>query len=140
MTRVAAAMRRPGLLAALLVSVSLAGLGLWAWLGPDTVDSISTAGLLALLGLLIFPWVTLGTMVYERKTRGNPDRSPTAPTRSPEIVVPPAAPGPEFVRAFPIARADSEQQPVLPRDIAPPGGRRPERAKTPAPRAGSSTA
>lgn len=134
-------MRRPGLLAALLVSVSLAGLGLWAWIGPDTVDSVSTAGLLALLGLLVFPWATLGTMVYERRARGSAERAPTvlAPAPTHAVIAPPAAPA--FVRAASIAPDDaSEPQPVLPRDIGPPGGRRPERTKAPAHRAGSSTA
>lgn len=136
-------MRRPGLLAALLVSVSLAGLGLWAWIGPDTVDSVSTTGLLALLGLLVFPWATLGTMVYERRTRGSVERTPQAPSPAPTFTAVAPPPAPAFVRAAPMAPDDaSEPQPVLPRDIGPPGGggRRPERTKAPAHRAGSSTA
>lgn len=134
MTRVAAATRRPGLLAAMLVSVSLAGIGLWAWLGPDTVDSVSTTGLLALLGLLVFPCATFATMLMEWRARGPADRGAhpaarragdTLPIRGSQHAAPPLSPG---------------ATPVLPCDIGPPGGMRPEKAKPAGAHAGSATA
>lgn len=112
MTSLAAATRRPTLALLMLVSIALGAIGLWAWLGPDTVDSISTARLAAVLGLLVAPAATGAALVYERHRRGPVER------RAPEA-----------------RRGVAEPEPVVARDIGLPGvsgrleaGPRPDRA------------
>lgn len=114
MTSLAAATRRPTLAILMLVSIALGAVGLWAWLGPDTVDSISTARLAAVLGLLVAPAATGAALVYERHRRGAVER------RAPEA-----------------RRGGAEPEPVVARDICLPGGSRlvgagPRPGRTPA--------
>lgn len=99
MTSLAAAARRPTLALLMLVSIALGAVGLWAWLGPDTVDSISTARLAAVLGLLVAPAATGAALVYERHRRGPVDR-----------------------RTAQKAPGVAQPEPVVARDIGLPGG------------------